>query len=107
MLLLAFALQAATVPALPPEEADLRCLASIAYRGGIDAKARALRDTGSVYFIGKLVGRTPEIDLSVRLGEVTQAMTPAMLKAELPRCLAELGALAKRLKTTGTALQKR
>ena len=107
MLLIALALQAATAPAPTPEEADLRCLASVAYRGGTDARARALRDTAGVYFTGKLIGRAPEIDLAARLAAVSDAMDAAALKAELPRCVTELDALGKRLKSAGGALDPR
>jgi len=93
--------------AMPATElSDTRCVAAFAMMvdqaTGDDVKQGAT--TGLVYFVGKLYGRNPGIDLTAALRPVSDDVGKN-LKTELTRCGAELTAVSAAMTAAGNALQ--
>lgn len=100
MSLIALALAAAT-PVPDANEQDLRCVAAIALIiGSQGEKADPSLTAGLLYFVGRLDGRAPAIDLEAGIRRLIATPEAAQqLKPDMARC----GAL---LSERGTVLQK-
>jgi hypothetical protein len=71
----------------PAATSDLRCfvvLSMVTDNG--DPKINATITLGRLYFLGRLDGSAPGIDLKTRYRDVATKITPADAKAELARC---------------------
>jgi len=83
-----FALAAGAAQAeTPAASSDLRCfvvLSMVSDNG--DPKMNATIMLGRLYFLGRLDGSAPGMDLKTRFRDVATKMTPADAKAELARC---------------------
>jgi hypothetical protein len=90
---------------------DVRCLAlaaALTANPTLDANGKAAGQTIAVYFLGRLDGRTPGLDIKSRLIEqarVMGAMSPDAVKAQAQACGATLGARGKALQEMGDALK--
>jgi hypothetical protein len=94
-----------------PAEADFRCFAAMSQAGGGDTVAddtRAQLASGALYFLGKLDGRDPDLDLENALAERAKTkMKPKQLRREMARCSAELKSRAQVLQEIGDSLRAR
>jgi len=95
---------------LSPQEGDLRCAAfGLALAGMPNAPAQ--QQSGgtmiAIYYIGRVEGRDPSINLEDALFELSQRVSYAELENERQRCAAEFQATGQRLTTMGTNLQRR
>jgi hypothetical protein len=88
--------------AAPPAQAqdattqDLRCLViAIEMSGSVDAQIRASATTVGAYFLGRLDGRTPDLDVQTRAAQEMMRMKPEDLDPEVDRCTALMGVRAQ------------
>jgi hypothetical protein len=70
-----------------------------------DAKMNAVL-AGAMYWLGRLDGRTPNLDLEHRLIAEEDSMTPEIRQAEAERCGAELAARGKMMTEIGDDMSK-
>ena len=75
---------------------DTRCLLVMAAAAS-QPQSAAAGQTGVIYFTGRIKGQDPGYDLAGHLKTAAHQMTPAILKAEAPRCSAMLEASIKEL----------
>jgi hypothetical protein len=108
LLAAAFAAPAAGQSADPTRD-DLRCVIAV---GMFAAQARNDADTklgaaaGLGFFIGRIKGREPGIDLKARvLAEANRLKTPADLQPDLARCGGEMQAISNESNALGAALK--
>jgi len=111
------AVLALATPAAAQDQAtrdDVRCLVlTFMMAGSANAQTQQQGFMGALYYLGKLDGRSPGLDLETRLRAEMPKMTPDQIKAEAPRCGQELivrgqqvtamGARLKDLQTPGAA----
>jgi hypothetical protein len=102
-LALILALQAA--PAIgQPDAADARCISLMNYMimKGTAAQQSAAR-VGTIYFVGKLKGRNPRVNVGAVLRASAAAATRAKMNAqnEVRRCGEEVTAAAESLRPPG------
>ena len=95
------ALLAAQAPAaLPtPEQADVACAAlflTLVDEAKND-KDRTGLSAGALYFIGKLEGRRPEIDLAATIADYGKSVGVVQLRTEAKRCAAEFTSVGGKL----------
>lgn len=93
-----------------PTEADLRCFTAMSQAGGGDTVSddtRAQLASGALYFLGKLDGREPDLDLESALAERAKKLKPKQLRREMARCSAELKSRAQILQSIGDNLRAR
>jgi hypothetical protein len=109
LLAAAIATPAAAQPAPDPTRDDLRCVIAV---GMFAAQARNDADTklgaaaGLGFFIGRLKGREPGIDLKARvLAEANRLKSPADLQPDLARCGGEMQAISDESNALGAALK--
>jgi len=71
----------------PAATSDLRCFVVLSMvNDNGDPKMNATIMLGRLYFLGRLDGSAPGMDLKTRFRDVATKMTPADAKAELARC---------------------
>lgn len=106
MSLIALALAAAT-PAPDANEQDLRCVAALALIiGSQGEKADPSLTAGLLYFVGRLDGRAPAIDLEGGIRRLIGAPGGAeQLKPDMARCGALLTERGTVLQTIGNNLK--
>ncbi len=76
--------------------ADVRCLVVGLYTAsGNDADQRTAGMMMTAYYLGRLDGRTPDLDLKTRLTDEVRRLTTAQLQAEGARCSADMTMRAK------------
>ena len=100
------AASAALAPLDRASEADLRCVGVLAnvISETTDEKQISAYSAGLFYFLGKIDGRQPGIDLGAQLYRlISQSDFPAKMDSELSRCKVELG---KRANEVGAAAQQ-
>ena len=88
----------------PADLADLQCLALTAYAAAIaepDSEERAGIASGVTYYLGRLQGRTPEVDWLPRLRSFSETLKPGELQAVAPRCGAELIEIGRAMTAMG------
>lgn len=61
----------------------------------------------AIYYVGKIEGRSPDIDLEEELFQLTQRMTMDEIFAERQRCSAEVQTMGRSLVEMGQNLQVR
>ena len=96
----------AVAPLDAASEADLRCVGVLAnvISETTDEKQISAYSAGLFYFLGKIDGRQPGIDLGGQLYRlISQTDFPAKMDSELSRCKVELG---KRANEVGAAAQQ-
>jgi len=88
---------------------DLRCLVSAAVMSSSsdDPKVKSAGQLAAIYFLGRLDGRTPDLDLEARFAEQAHAMTDADVKSQLQSCGATLSARGAALQTIGKDLDQK
>jgi hypothetical protein len=96
--------------AIPPAAAtagqDALCLAAFAMLAA-DPKLKDAGTMGSIYFMGKLLGRDPAIDLKATMTRtVPQLEGKGRLETETKRCAAELQAIGSYMQQVGGALKE-
>lgn len=111
----AFALAALTIAATcaraDDTNDDVRCLAlaaAITADPNVDANGKSAGQMVAFYYLGRLDGRTPGIEIKSRFIEqakVIGAMPPDAIKAQAEACGVALGARGKELQDLGDALK--
>ena len=88
----------------PPVAADARCIALMNFMiaKGTPAQQSAAR-AGTIYFVGKLKGRQPGIDVAAVLRTAADDATRSKMnaQAEVKRCGEEVSAAADSLRPAG------
>ena len=73
--------------------ADLRCLiVAMELSGSSDEQVKTSAEAAGIYFLGRLDGRAPALDLPARAVEELRRMKPEDITPEFARCSALLGA---------------
>ena len=101
---LALAITPQTDDLKPADLADLQCLALTAYTvalveaGTVEQAGVA---SGVTYYLGRLQGRSPEIDWLPRLRKFSMTLAPEDLQGFAPRCGAELSEIGNAMIAMG------
>jgi hypothetical protein len=86
---------------------DVRCLlAAVAMMNSPNNTIRAAAATSALYYLGRVDGREPHLDLEKLLAQQSQQISPTDLVAESKRCGQELSTRARILSTIGQRLPK-
>lgn len=85
---------------------DVRCLTIAALMVGNGGQAQQAGFVSALYYIGRLDGRSPGLDLKARILEEAQALTPDKIEAERLRCSRQLQERGAALQTVGEALKQ-
>jgi hypothetical protein len=99
---LAAAPQAAPAPAFSAAEtADLQCLAVSMVIGGMseDETVKTGLMAASMFYLGRLEGRTPNVVWLDRLGDYLRTATPEQMQAQTQRCGTEIAEMGDRVQT--------
>ena len=72
-----------------------------------DPQVKALATAASIYFVGRLKGRAPDLDLEAAIVNQFGRMAPEDMRDETQRCSGELQAEGNRLKAIGEDLKQR
>lgn len=91
----------------PQNMADMQCFASIAYLAGkseADAIQIAGLTAGTMYYLGRLEGRSPNVDWLQQLHIYLNATDEAEIQSHLSRCGTELSAKGDALVAWGEAM---
>jgi len=102
------ALPAAAARADEPKETsdDVRCLVvAFTLSQSQDANAKQIGEAASAYYLGKLDGRSPGIDLEARLREAIPTVTPDTFMTQLQACGAPLKTRFDEVKAIGDRLK--
>ena len=84
---------------------DLRCfVVGLNTAASDDASRKAAGAMIAVYYMGRLDGRTPDLDLKTRLVAEIRKMTSGQLQVDAARCSAEMSARAKAMETLAGVL---
>lgn len=99
---------AAAAPPGAEDRADVRCLV-VAYHlaGNEDKEISQAGILISQYYLGRLDGRSPGLDLEAAIEAETKGMDDAQMKALLERCGAEVEKRGKDVEALGTRLEKK
>jgi hypothetical protein len=85
---------------------DVRCMVvAAAMAQNTDPKVQNAGLMAGLYYLGKLDGREPNLDLEARLKQELAQMKPAEMVAEAQRCGAQLTARGKTVTDIGARLQ--
>ena len=105
----AFFCLVAAAPAPDPEtRADLRCFIAIsALTGSEDAATQQAGMIGSRYFLGRIDGRSPGLDLENAIAAEAADMDEAQQKALLESCGAQLAKRGSEVVAAGERLEAR
>lgn len=113
MIAAAFALSlAGAAPAVaqdlePQNKADMQCFAALAYLGGqlgADSPEMAGLAGGMMYYLGRLEGRSPNINWLGQLETYLTSVDEAELQSHLERCGSELSVKGAALVAWGDAV---
>ncbi|RDE07253.1 hypothetical protein [Sphingomonas aracearum] len=105
VLSLAVAPQAAERPVPATQGQDAVCLAAFAMLAANPA-AKEAGTMGSIYFMGKPLGRDPAVDLKAVMTRTAPTLeAKGRLETELKRCAAELKATGSYMQAVGGALK--
>jgi len=99
---------AAPAPALAVDAttSDLRCLLALsAAEDAADGQMKPAMMAGVVYYLGRLDGRTPDLDLEAKAAAELKAMSIQDLSDETVRCGAALFARGKAIEAIGEKLR--
>ena len=104
--LLTLALLAGPASAARPETTgDLRCIAVTAFALSNKSLTPQQGEVSLMYFLGRIDGREPGLDVAVNLEAVSRAITPALAQAEAKRCGGILQARGGYLQQVGAKLR--
>jgi hypothetical protein len=82
--------------------ADIRCVAAVlALSGKADAATKSTLAMSAIYYIGKLDGRVPSLDLEDALVKELSTMTAAEIGSEAVRCGKDLSVRGQQIKAMG------
>lgn len=90
----------AAAPALSAAEtADLQCLAVSMVIGGMsdDEAVKTGLMAASMFYLGRLEGRSPNVVWLDRLGDYLKTVPPAEMQAQTQRCGTEIGEMGGRV----------
>jgi len=93
-----------------PATSDLRCLIAIGSASGAGDVSEDLKPLllfGSMFYLGKLEGRAPDLDLENRIADEAQNMTADDMKNDLVRCADELRTESVEMKSIAGRLTAR
>ena len=111
MIALGLSLVAATAArAQDSSDADFRCFAAMSRAGGADGvpdDQKAQLASGVMYFLGKLDGENPGLDIEAALADQAKKLKPRQLRREMTRCGAELRARGEVLQDIGDRFKAR
>ncbi|MEO7691822.1 MAG: hypothetical protein ABIS51_21240 [Sphingomonas sp.] len=89
------------------EASDARCLVAFAALASQDDPAiKQAAQTGSMIFVGKLLGRNPSIDLETAMRKAVTDIGTNM-RAETQRCGGEMQAIGTAMSRAGEAMAKK
>ncbi|GGD61067.1 hypothetical protein [Croceicoccus mobilis] len=89
-----------------PQEADAVCLAFTALLAGqSDEKLQAAGTMGTLYYIGKLKARDPDIDLTATMRGSVEALKTGNREMIAKRCGMEFQQVGDELRQAGAALK--
>ncbi len=84
---------------------DAKCLAvALNMASAQDADEQSVGILSTMYWLGRLDGRNPSLDLQKQLSDAADAMTQDDLKTEATRCTATLRARGEELSKLGPGL---
>ena len=108
-LLAASSLSAGTAAPSPEIQEDLRCFLIMASLADSAKEGPALQTAvaGTLYFLGRLENRAPDLDIEAAGAAELVAMTEAEYQQQKPGCLAVIEERGKRLIALGTGIEKR
>jgi hypothetical protein len=97
-----------TTNADPPESrADVRCfIAAVSLLQSPNNLNRAAAASTALYYLGRLDGRQPGVDLERIISDESQKLKPEELRSESERCGRELSARAQVISAMGGKLSK-
>jgi hypothetical protein len=85
---------------------DVRCLVvAFTLANSQDAQSKEIGGAASAYYLGKLDGRTPDLDLEARLREEIPKVTPDNFMSQLQACGGPLKARFDQVKAIGDRLK--
>jgi hypothetical protein len=88
-------------------DADVRCVViAFGLVQSPDPQVKALATGASLYFVGRLRGRAPDLDLEAAIVKQVGAMTPEDMRDELQRCSGVLQVEGGKLQVIGADLKK-
>jgi hypothetical protein len=88
--------------------ADVRCLAvAFGMLQSPDPQVKSIAIGASLYFVGRLRGRTPDLDLEAAMVQQVGRMPPEDVRDELQRCSGVLQDEGGKLKAIAEDLKKR
>lgn len=98
--------QAAPAAITPQETADLQCLAMSMVIGGMsdDESVKTGLMAASMFYLGRLEGRNPNVVWLDRLGHYLQSAQTAELEAQSQRCGTEIAEFGGRIQTWSTRM---
>jgi hypothetical protein len=100
------ALAAAPALAQDATKSDMRCLLALSAAADVaDGQMKPAMMAGVVYYLGRLDGRTPDLDLEAKAAAELKAMSIQDLSDETVRCGAALIARGKALEGIGERLR--
>jgi hypothetical protein len=104
---LAVALLATGARAEDATSSDLRCVIALAAAAqSADDQVKPAMIAGVIYFLGKLDGRTPQLDLGARADAERKTMSVKDFNDEIARCGAALVARTKAVAEIGQKLRQ-
>jgi hypothetical protein len=87
--------------------ADVRCVVvAFGLVQSPDPQVKALATGASLYFVGRIRGRSPDLDLEAAIINQVGTMAPEDLRDELQRCSGVLQAEGGKLQQVGADLKK-
>ena len=87
--------------------ADVRCVVvAMGLTQSPDPQVKALAAAASLYFVGRIDGRAPDLDLEAMMIRQVNSMSMDDMRGELQRCAGILQTRGDRLKAIGADLQK-
>jgi len=97
---------AASARAQDNNVSDIRCLVvALDLSKSPDPQTRSLATSAGLYFVGRLRGRAPDLDLEAAVVEQLRIMTREDLRTERDRCGTVLASQADRLAVMGEHLR--
>ena len=99
--------QDAALPSNPADAADMQCVALAAMIMGSDEALAPQIAPAFFYYLGRLEGRSPDVDWVTRAAEYSGTLTPETLAPVQQRCGAEMTAKGQDLVAKGEAFNRR
>ncbi len=94
-------------PAEADNVADVRCVVvAMGLTQSPDPQVKALAAAATLYYVGRLDGRAPDLDLEPAMVRQVNSMSMDDMRGELQRCAGALQARGDKLKAIGADLQK-